>query len=420
MHIKNSISKTENIINDMLGNIVMFYLNDTNDGKKKQELLNLYAKKFDAYLRYVTKEQLLIFLQKQGEYIDKLRKTTIKIDNFTNKLNKIIKDISTIETTKIQALLPSLPYRLKKFWYTHDINPLSIVWNEGIMPCFIPHTKTHEYKRNQAQQEIDRVEQDMQTNFNIVEKKWFAERFPNGIQKCDIIKNSNSILCLSEKDIKQTISFNVFDTGLDVNKSNPSQETSESTDTILSQQTTQLPKSQSTADTSQKNTSLLETSQSEENTSPQETPLSQETYNICIGKKKNSSYTICGSVREAMFDQERSLKKEYDKNGELVQSDEEPMNLEQKKISKIIDDINNEFKENNLDIEAMYNQLQTGCHKRQRLFEGKTRLLQDSMNMSEKIGGEKIKIKKIFKSPGFGYYPCNLETTKEEIKKILK
>ena len=415
-----SISKMEAAINEILGRIISFYLNNTHDGMQIQALLNLYAKKFDFYLHYVTREQLSVFLQKQSEYIDKLRKTTIKIDNVINKLNKISKDISTIDTTKIQTWLPKLPERLKKFWYSHYKNPFSAIWNDLIMPWFIPYTKTHDYKKREAQREIDRIERNVNINFDRMEAKWFTKRFPNGIQERDIITDSISTIYLLEKNLKQTISFNVFDPALYSDKSNPSQETSKLTDTPLSQQTPQLPKSQSTAATSQKNTSLPETSKSAENTSPQKTPLSQETYSICIGKKKNGSYTIGGFVRNAMFDEERSLKKEYDKNGKLVQSDEEPMNLEQARISEIIDDINDEFKENNLDMETLYNQLQTGCYKQQRCSSenNKAFLLRDGINMSEKIGGEKIKIKKIFKSPGFGYYPVNLETTEEKIKNI--
>ena len=368
MNSENKISTMEAAINSILDKIIMFYLNNTNDGKRILALLQEYSANFNAYLSSCApKEKLLSFLQKQSEYLEKLSKTMNNINQFTNRLNEIIETIPK-QTNKIQAWVSSLPYRFKRWWYTHDINPFSAIWNNIIMPWFIPYKETHEYKRIKAQQEIDRIEQHRDVHFGDIEAKWYAKNFPNGIQERDIINNSNSILCLSEKDIKQAISFKVFDPALDSYNTNPS----------------------------------------------------PETYNICICKEKNGSYTIWGFVRESMFDQERSLEKKYNKDGKLAQSDNEPMNLEQKKISTIIDSINNEFKQHNCNIDSMYQHLEDNYHKRLSLSGKNMYVLNDNINTAKKKDNNTVVIKKIFNSPGFGYYPLSLETTEKKIRTLLK
>ena len=356
------VNAIEKKINIVLDRIIMFYLNNTDNGKQIQKLLDLYAKTFDAYMRLVPREKLLAFLQKQSEIIDKTANKLKDINQLTDKLNKIIKDISKIETKKIQAYLPSLPYRFKKWWYEHDINPFSAIWNDMIMRLFLPYTKTHEYKRDQAKQQIERIKQDVHTNFSSVEGKWFAERFSNGIQERDIINNSNSVISLLDNNIKQAISFNVFE-----------------------------PRGDYT------------------------------TYNICISKDKNGGYIIGGCIGIDIFNEDCSFKKKYDKNGELLDKTENPTktNQTQEKISKVIDSVHDEFRNSKFDINVMYKQLEKHSLKQLNLAGKNLLILKDSINMAT-MENKKIRIKKIFNSPGFGYYPISLTTTREEIGKIIK
>ena len=370
MNSENKISTMEAAINCILDRIIMFYLNHTNDGEKIRTLLKEYSTKFNACLSYVPKEQLFAFLKKTDEYITKLAKTINDIDQFTKRLNEIIETIPK-QTNKIQAWVSSLPYRFNKWWNTHNINPISAILHDQIMPFFIPYKETHEYKRIKAQQEIDRIKQHRYVHFGDIELKWYAKNFPNGIQERDIINNSNSVISLLDNNIKQAISFNVLD------------------------------------------------------------PESSQKYHICIATPKNDNYSILAYVGDNIYDENKQLKHNYNNKGKLINKSKEQgkMNKLQFEMSNIIDAINNEFCKNNFDMNNMYAILEEEYHKQLRVankydnnsdIEKNIYVLHDAINMTTKTNNNKILIKKTFDTPGFAYYPLSLETTEKKIRTLLK
>lgn len=370
MNSENKISQIEVAINKILDTVITFYLHHTDNGKQMLKCVDAYTRMLDNHLRAIPKEKLLVFLEKTNEYIMKLATTINDIDQFTKKLDKKLEEFRMKTTEKMQYCA-TLPYRFKKWWYTHDINPFSAILHDQIMPFFIPYKETHEYKRIQAQQEIDRIEQRRDVHFGDIEAEWYAKRFPNGIQERDIINNSNSVISLLDNNIKQAISFNVFD------------------------------------------------------------HESLQTYHICIATPKNDNYSILAYVGDNIYDENKQLKHNYNHEGKLINKSKEQskMNELQFEMSNIIDAINNEFCKNNFDMNNMYAILEKEYHQQLRVankydnnsdIEKNIYVLHDAINMITKTNNNKILIKKAFETPGFGYYPCNLETTKEKIEKILK
>jgi len=363
-------NSVENVINCILDNILSFYLHHTDNGKQMLKCVDAYTRMLDSHLRVIPKEKLLVFLEKTNEYVMKLATTINDIDQFTKKLDKKLEEFRMKTTEKMQYCA-TLPYRFKKWWYTHDINPFSAILHDGIMRILLPYTKTHAYKLHKAQQEIDRIEQHRDVHFGDIEAEWYAKRFPNGIQERDIINNSNSVISLLDNNIKQAISFNVFD------------------------------------------------------------HESLQTYHICIATPKNDNYSILAYVGDNIYDENKQLKHNYNHEGKLINKSKEQskMNKLQFEMSNIIDAINNEFCKNNFDMNNMYAILEKEYHKQLRVankydnnsdIEKNIYVLHDAINMTTKTNNNKILIKKTFETPGFGYYPLSLETTKEKIKKILK
>ena len=363
-------NSVENVINCILDNILVFYLHHTDNGKQMLKCVDAYARMLDSHLRVIPKEKLLVFLEKTNEYIMKLAKTINDIDQFTKKLDKKLEEFRMKTTEKMQYCA-TLPYRLEKWWYTHDRNPFSAILHDGIRRILLPYTKTHAYKLRKAQQEIDRIEQRRDVHFGDIEAKWYAKRFPNGIQERDIINNSNSVISLLDNNIKQAISFNVFD---------------------------------------------LE---------------SLQTYHICISTPKNDNYSILAYVGDNIYDENKQLKHNYNHKGKLINKSKEQskMNKLQFEMSNIIDAINNEFCKNNFDMNNVYAILEKESHKQLRVankydnnsdIKKNIYVLHDAINMTTKTNNNKILIKKTFETPGFGYYPLSLETTEKKIRTLLK
>ena len=359
-HNTKDVNDIEVKLNLILEKIIIYYLNNTSYGQKIQKKLDLCIESLKhKILSGVPPEKLIPFLETIDANIQKIAEILQNVDKGID----IISNKKKAFEAAVKKLM-TLDARARKFWYTHDINIFSVLWN-GIMDNFFRKGQTHVYKSLKAQREIDRIKHGAlpSLNFGLITKQWYKERFPKGITERDIINDSNSVLCLLDnKSIKQSISFNVFDPA----------------------------------------------------------PNSLETYHVFISKEENGSYSIANSVGKNMFDQERSVKKEYNKDGTLLtEPDYKEINAEQQKMSKIIDDMNKEFMENNFDIETMYNQLEKGHYKQQCRFKKIAPCLLDGMNMSKKIGEDKIKIKKIFNTPGFSHYTTDLTCNRENIKKIF-
>ena len=68
----------------------------------------------------------------------------------------------------------------------------------------------------------------------------------------------------------------------------------------------------------------------------------------------------------------------------------------------------------------MYQHLEDNYHKRLSLSGKNMYVLNDNINTAKKKDNNTVVIKKIFNSPGFGYYPLSLETTEKKIRTLLK